>query len=76
MEVSLVESSTGNVIVGPTKLSAAIDYDYDFDDIRDDSIEFSMGQLNFVENARMAAKPSLNRVIAQRIVDYVVNYWR
>lgn len=74
-EVLLVEFGTGQTIRGPTRITASTDFDHTYYTTRDEINIFSLGQLSDIDVARDAAKHPLNRHLAERIVDYVINSW-
>lgn len=74
-EVSLVEAGTGQTIRGPTRIVANVEFDHTYYATRDEVNIFSLGQLNDIDAARDAALHPLNRYLAERIVDYVINSW-
>lgn len=73
VEVTLIDQSSQCTLKGPTRISATIDFDHDYYNSR--CISFSLGQLNDIEAAREAAIGPLNRHLAEKIVDYVINSW-
>lgn len=73
VEVIILENSTHKVIRGPTQMSATIDFDHDYYDSR--HITLSLGQLNDIDAAKEAALCPLNQILAEKIVDYVINSW-
>lgn len=74
-EVLLIESGSGQVIRGPTRITASTDFDHTYYTTRDEINVFSLGQLSDIDEARNAAMHPLNRHLAERIVDYVINSW-
>jgi hypothetical protein len=76
VEVSLVESSSGKILLGPHLVSASADYDYtDPGSPRDllfarklPIIQFSLGQLDSYEGAYDGSARPLFRSLAQKIV--------
>ena len=75
IEVSVEETSTGKVLVGPKLMAASSDYDYAFSNSCDNMLQFSLGQIDTADVARDAAAESANRVLARKIVDYVNYMW-
>lgn len=75
VEVLLVEAGTGKVIRGPTRIAASADFDHTYYFARDEINIFSLGQLTDIDAAQDAAMTPLNRHLAERIVDYIVNSW-
>jgi hypothetical protein len=74
-EVQLIEGGTGRVVRGPTRISASAEFDHTYYTTRDEVNIFSLGQLNDIDAARDAIMHPLNRYLAERIVDYVINSW-
>ncbi len=74
-EVLLIESTTGKTLKGPTRISASADFDHTFYATRNEVNIFSLGQLNDFDAARDAVMHPLNRNLAEKIVDYVINSW-
>lgn len=75
VDVSVVEAASCCTILGPVHLAASIDYDHDYYSSRDGINIFSLGQLSDLDEAYDAAQTPLNRVIAQKIVDYISQSW-
>lgn len=79
--VTLKDERTGKVILGPKKVTSRVDYDYvNFDTITDlrvtppggaptSVLAFSLGQLDAVEGAELAALEPLYRKLAILIAD-------
>ena len=74
-EVSLIEACSGNAIIGPVRLTAAIDFDHDSYKSRNGINIFSLGQLNDYDEAYEAAYHPLNQTLAQKIVDLICDSW-
>lgn len=74
-EVTLVEAGTGKIVKGPARVSASAEFDHTYYTTRDRINVFSLGQLSDIDAARDAASIPLNRALAERIVDFVVNSW-
>lgn len=87
-EVTLVDTTTDEVVLGPSIVKADADFDYVlFDSIKDLSfinesgrrektIRFSLGQLDTVEGAQDDATLVVFRHLAAKIVDGIVNQMR
>lgn len=84
-EVCVVKTSTGELILGPQKIKASADYDYDDPNSlvdlsfinpetsrRTTSIQFSLGQLDSVGTAGEDAIYPIYRLLAQQIVDGMI----
>ncbi len=86
-DVCLYDSETDEVVVGPCRVGANIDYDYvDGDSYQDltfvDSagrtqtiLAYSLGQLESSESAREAGSKPLYRKLSRKIVDLISAYW-
>lgn len=74
-EVTLIEAGTGQIIRGPTIITASTDFDHTYYATRHEVNIFSLGQLNDIDAAEDAAMHPLNRDLADKIVDYIINSW-
>jgi len=74
-EVMIKDACTGQIIRGPSVITAGIDFDHDFYFSRHEINVFSLGQLNDIDAAQDAVMQPLNRNLAAKIVDYVTNSW-
>lgn len=74
-EVSVIETGSGTVLLGPVRLSADVEFDHDFYSSRNGINIFSLGQLTDFDEARSAAQRPLNQALAKKIVDYINNNW-
>ena len=68
-----MNGKTGAVLGGPTTINAVADFDNSFYSSRNELNKFSLGQLNDIDAARDAVMQPLNRELAERIVDYIIN---
>jgi hypothetical protein len=87
VQVTLFHSDTEKIAFGPYKLSVWADYDYvDGDSYKDLTfpgpfgapiivLPFSLGQLEEIESAKLAATKPLYRKLAQKIVDVISAEW-
>lgn len=75
VEISVIESASGCMILGPVRLSAYIDYDHDYYFSRNGVNVFSLGQLIDIDEAKVAARTPLNEKLAHKIVDYLTQSW-
>lgn len=87
MTVEATLCSKGEVVHGPFRITADVDYDYvDGDSVQDltfvDSkgkmiavLPFSLGQLEPYESAALASTSSLYRRLAQKVVDAISSEW-
>ncbi len=74
-QVSVYEAATGNIVLPQTYISASVNTDFDPEIDEDHLLNFSMGQLEFVDTARRIALKPLYRSLASKIVDYIANAW-
>lgn len=74
-EVTLIESCSGRPILGPARILANIDFDHDYYSSRGEINVFSLGQLGDYDSAYDAVYKPLNRVLAQKIVDFINDSW-
>lgn len=74
-EAALIEAGTNQVIQGPVRITASVDFDHT--DYRNWKAvnSFSLGQLNDIDAAYDAAVHPLNRQLAEKIIDYVMVSW-
>lgn len=70
-EVSLVEAATGCSVIPTVRLSASIDLDHEYNATYSDSTVISLGQLTDADSAFASARIPLNRILAQKIVEYI-----
>ena len=75
VEVSVIEAASCQILLGPVRLSASVDYDHDYYSSRDGVNVFSLGQLSDLEAAYDAVQEPLNQAIAEKIVDYIRQSW-
>jgi len=83
-QVTLYDAHSGEVLFGPTPISASIDYDYADPGSPQDlntttsagsisTIRYSYGQLNTVEGGHDDASPNIYRRLSQKIVESITN---
>lgn len=75
VEVFVEDAASGCVVLGPSRFSASIDFDHDYESARDEINVFSLGQLSDVDAAFEAVEIPLNLLLARKIVDYVTQSW-
>lgn len=75
VEVVVLETSSGVILRGPTLITTSIDFDHDYYYNRNSVNIFSLGQLNDIDEAQEAACHPLNKRLAEKITDYVLNSW-
>ena len=71
----MIDSRSGCVVLGPSIIKAHVDFDHEFNSSRDAVNVFSLGQVTDIDGATDAAARPLNKVLAQKIVDYMANAW-
>lgn len=74
-KVTLLDSSSHQVIRGPVRIRASVDFDHTDYSNRHGVNIFSLGQLNDIDEAYDAALRPLNRHLAENIVDYLMMSW-
>ena len=72
VEVQVIAACSGEVLLGPNRLYADIDYDHDYYSIRDMVNEFSLGQLTDIDSAEDAAKTPLYQKLAEKVVSWLI----
>ena len=75
VKTTLIERRSGKSIIGPVIITSDVDYDYDFNTIKNDEMTFSLGQLNFIDDAKDATQEPLCRKLAGKIVRHINNAW-
>jgi hypothetical protein len=75
VEFTLRETSTGKIILGPTVISASMDFDHDYYSDQNASNVSSLGQFVDIDTARDTVAHPLNRLLAEKIVDYIICSW-
>ncbi|MBA3722351.1 MAG: hypothetical protein H0W88_08110 [Parachlamydiaceae bacterium] len=75
VEVELISNATNQVIRGPTQIRASVDFDHDYYTTRHGINIFSLGQLSDIDAGQEAAMQPLNRRLAEKITEYIINSW-
>jgi hypothetical protein len=76
VEVQLIDALTQRVVRPLTRLNASVDLDHTYYSNRHGVNIFSLGQLNDIDAAKdMAIQGPLNRIIAEKITEYILNSW-
>lgn len=76
VEISLLEASTGRVLLSPVRISASVDVDHYYNSDRNGRINtISLGQLSEADSAFEAAERPLNAAVALKVVDYIIDSW-
>lgn len=70
-DISLVNAATGCSLIAPARITAFYDFDHEYNATEHDSNRSSLGQLSEFEAAFAAARTPLNRLLAQKIVEYI-----
>jgi len=74
-EVSVINNCNGEYALGPVLIETNADFDHDYYLNLHGINIFSLGQLSDVDSAREAVWEPLNKLLSQKIVDYVSNSW-
>jgi hypothetical protein len=74
-EITVIESCSGKVLLGPVRIAASVDFDHDYYKSRNGINIFSLGQLNDYDAAHDDVYGPLNQALAKKIVDYVSSSW-
>ncbi len=74
-EFSLVEASSGCVVLGPERVSAMVDFDHEFEGGSDHLNNLSLGQVTDLEASKEVIPGRLGQALAERIVDYLRGAW-
>lgn len=72
IEVQVIASCSGEVLLGPNRLFADVEYDHDYYSIRNGVNVFSLGQLTDIDSAEDAAKTPLYRKLAEKVVSWLI----
>ena len=75
VELVVLNTSTQQIVRGPVTIVAAVDFDHDFYSTRNAENIFSLGQLSDIDVAQEVAMGSLNKVLADKIGDYIISSW-
>lgn len=70
-QVSLIDASTQCLVLPTVQLTSFVELDHEYNATFIDSTVFSLGQLSDSDAAFAAARPSLNRTLARKIIDYI-----
>lgn len=72
IEVQVIAFCSAEVVLGPNRLFADLDYDHDYYSIRDGINVSSLGQLTDIDSAEDAAKTPLYRKLAEKVVSWLI----
>lgn len=75
VEVSVVETVSGSVVLGPAQIRASLDFDHDYYYSRDRVNMKSLGQLTDYDAAVDGSFKPLYEVLSHKIADYVYDAW-
>ncbi len=75
VEVTLIEAASQTPVLGPVCLTASVEFDHDYESPLSSINIFSLGQLNDYDAAYDAVHRPLNRILAQKIVDFICDSW-
>ncbi len=73
--VTLIDCARSCTVLGPFKVIATFDYDFQSDMSTVNDHAFSLGQLEMNTLAKVAATPPLYNLLAEKITDYINNSW-
>lgn len=74
-KVTVLDGLSGEVLLGPARLSASVDFDHDYYSSRNEINVFSLGQLDDYDAAHDVVFRPLYIALAKKIVDYVCDSW-
>ncbi len=74
-EITLIQASTGCVVIGPVVIQASYDFDHDYTSPNNAVNIFSLGQLTDYDEAYDAALKPLYHNLAVKIADYISDLW-
>jgi hypothetical protein len=75
VEISVVDARSGKVLLGPTHLTANVDYDFNPYSVQNQISVFSLGQFTAIDAAEDAAHRPLDNVLAIKIISYISSSW-
>lgn len=75
VEISVQETASCSIIIGPVTLIAFTDFDHNYFTTPFRVNQESLGQLTDVETAEDAVLKPLNKKMARKIVDYICECW-
>lgn len=74
-EISVIDRSSGEVVLAPIRISASTVFDHDYYSTRDNINSVSLGQLTDYDEALDAAEKPLYYNLSKKIVDYLSDSW-
>lgn len=74
-EVTVLDGCKLCPVLGPVRIYASVDFDHAYYFVRDGENIFSLGQVNDYDEAYDAVMRPLGKVLADKIVDFVVYSW-
>ncbi len=74
VEINLWDTTSGLTVIGPARVSASVVFDHEWYSSPDAINVFSLGQVNDYSDAKDNALYPLNRELAKKIVDLVLNF--
>lgn len=75
VEVKVIETATGCVLLGPTCMQSYVDYDFDPLSTENQLAVFSLGQYTAIDEAEDTARIPLYRQLARKVVDFLLADW-
>jgi hypothetical protein len=73
--VTLTNLNTNKIILGPLFIEESVHYDFNFQPIQSNINIFSLGQLNYIDDATKVALTPLYQKLAEKIVSAIENIW-
>ena len=70
---TLIDLKANQIVSGPTKITATLDYDFDYYKIQDNVNVFSLGQVSDFETAKDSVKNPLYSKLADLIVEFIIS---
>lgn len=74
-EVSVLDRSSGEIVLAPIRIAASTVFDHDYYSTRDNINSVSLGQLTDYDEALDAAEKPLYYNLSKKIVDYLSDSW-
>lgn len=74
-EISVIDRSSGEIVIPPIRISASTVFDHDYYSTRDNINSISLGQLTDYDEALDAAEKPLYYNLSKKIVDYLSDSW-
>jgi|GEM_PF-1886988 len=75
-EISVVDATSGRIILGPKNIIASVEFDHQNYSIRQDINSSSLGQLSDIDTTYDVIDIPLHRNMAHQISTYLSNHWQ